>query len=113
MSDPQGSPEKRVDDSPLSAVVSSASERPSGPEDSGTWEPEPGNDVIGACGHKIGEIVDQAPGHIVVEVGFFNPSDLFIPTAAIVGHHGHDVTLSISRDEALHRGWDHDPLEDE
>ncbi|MGB3331010.1 MAG: hypothetical protein WBA46_18745 [Thermomicrobiales bacterium] len=111
LADPQRTREKRVDDSPLSPMISARSERPA--TQASSWVPEPGNDVIGACGHKIGEIVDQEPGHIVVEVGFFNPTDLYIPTSVITGHHGDDVTLSVSKDEALHRGWDHDPLEDE
>ncbi|CAN0412972.1 unnamed protein product, partial [Phaeothamnion confervicola] len=72
---------------------------------------ETGDDVIGSCGHKIGEIVDRQPDHIVVEVGFFNPTDLYIPTGAIAGHHGDHVTLTVSKEEALHRGWDHDPLD--
>lgn len=113
VTDPQHTREKRVDDSPLSPIVSAKNERPATTSDQPSWMPEPGNDVIGACGHKIGEIVDQEPGHIVVEVGFFNPTDLYIPTSVISGHHGDDVTLSVSKDEALHRGWDHDPLEDE
>lgn len=106
-------PEKRVDDSPLTEAVSASTERAehAAPSSPSAWEPEAGNDVIGSCGHKIGEIVDQQPGHIVVEVGFFNPSDLYIPTSAIAGHHGDDVTLSVSKDEALHRGWDRDPFE--
>jgi hypothetical protein len=110
------SPEKRVDDSPLTAAVSAHTERADQAAPVSTpspWEPESGNDVIGSCGHKIGEIVDQQPGHIVVEVGFFNPSDLYIPTSAIAGHRGDDVTLSVSKDEALHRGWDRDPFEAE
>ncbi|MGC4190981.1 MAG: hypothetical protein QM589_07440 [Thermomicrobiales bacterium] len=107
-------PSKRIDDSPLSDVVSAETERPTNSTAAGSgWTPEPGNDVIGACGHKIGEIVERQPDHIVVEVGFFNPSDLYIPTSAIAGHHGDDVTLSVSKDEALHRGWEHDPLEEE
>lgn len=105
-------PEKRVDDSPLSEVVSGSTERSE--EDvvpSEAWIPEAGHDVIGSCGHKIGEIVERQPDHIVVEVGFFNPTDLYIPTGAIAGHHRDHVLLSVSKDEALHRGWEHDPLD--
>ncbi|MGC4108072.1 MAG: hypothetical protein QM753_17250 [Thermomicrobiales bacterium] len=106
-------PEKRIDDAPLSETISADRETLDSSALACPWSPEPGNDVIGACGHKIGEIVDQQPGHIVVEVGFFNPSDLYIPTSAIIGHRGDDVTLSVSKDEALHRGWERDPLESE
>src|SRR5690606_38156902 len=31
---------------------------------------EVGLDVMGSCGHKIGEVVDVRPDHLVVEKGF-------------------------------------------
>ena len=77
------------------------------------WSPEPGDDIFGSCGHKLGEVVEVQPDYLVVEVGFFDPTDLYIPTSVIAGHQGDRVTLSVSKDDALHHGWDHDPLDPE
>lgn len=105
-------PERQPDDARLSAAISAEHASPMRDEPPGgaEWAPEPGDDVFGACGHKIGEIVERHPDHIVVEMGFFNPSELYIPNDVIEGHHGDDVVLSVTKHEALHHGWDHDPL---
>lgn len=71
--------------------------------------PQPGDDVIGSCGHKVGEVVDVEPGYIVVEVGFFHPSDLYVPTSAIDTQRNDDVHLNLTKDQALHQGWDEEP----
>src|SRR5690606_15350966 len=38
-----------------------------------------GQDVIADCGHKLGEVVDVRDDYVVVEKGFFNPEDIYVP----------------------------------
>ncbi len=71
---------------------------------------EVGADVIGTCGHKIGEVVAVRDDHVVVEKGFFMPVDFYIPTSAIHHNNEHGLYLNVTKDEALHRGWDIDPV---
>jgi len=77
--------------------------------DDRTWVLEAGSDVIGSCGHKVGEIVDVEPNYIVVEVGFFHPSDLYVPKTAIGDHHDADVVLNLTKQQAMHQGWEEEP----
>lgn len=76
---------------------------------------EVGLDVMGSCGHKIGEVVDVRPGHLVVEKGFFVPEDVFVPKSAIAKADEHHLTLNVSRTASEHSGWENDPegIEDE
>lgn len=76
---------------------------------------EVGLDVVGSCGHKIGEVVDVRPTHLVVEKGFLVPEDVYVPKAAIASADQHHVTLKVSREVSEHSGWDRDPegIEDE
>jgi hypothetical protein len=80
-----------------------------------TLAAEVGLDVIGSCGHKIGEVVDVRPGHLVVEKGFFVPEDVYVPKTAIAKADEHHLTLSVSREASEHSGWERDPegIEDE
>jgi hypothetical protein len=70
---------------------------------------EVGLDVVGACGHKIGEVVDIRPNHLVVEKGFFAPEDVYVPKSAIAKADEHHVTLKVTREASEHSGWDEDP----
>jgi len=76
---------------------------------------EVGLDVVGSCGHKIGEIVDVRPDHLVVEKGFLVPEDVYVPKSAIAKADDHHVTLKVSREQSEHSGWERDPdsIEDE
>lgn len=76
---------------------------------------EVGFDVVDSCGHKIGEVVDVRPDHLVVEKGFLVPEDIYIPKSAIASSDEHHLTLNVSRDTSEHSGWETDPesLEDE
>jgi hypothetical protein len=70
---------------------------------------EVGLDVMGSCGHKIGEVVDVRPDHLVVEKGFLVPEDVYIPKSAIAKADEHHLTLNVTRDVSEHSGWDKDP----
>jgi len=74
-----------------------------------SWTIEVGADVIGTCGHKIGEVVAVRDRDVVVEKGFFMPVDFYIPKSAIHHNNEHGLYLNVSKDEALHHGWDVDP----
>lgn len=73
------------------------------------WRIEVGSDVIGKCGHKIGEVVAIRDDLIVVEKGFFMPVDFYIPKSAILRNNEHGLYLNVTKNEALHNGWDVDP----
>jgi hypothetical protein len=77
--------------------------------DDSPWTIEIGSDVIGSCGHKVGEVVALRDDHVVVEKGFFMPIDFYIPKSAIRHNDVHGLYLNVSKDYALHEGWDIDP----
>lgn len=70
-----------------------------------------GQDVIGSCGHKIGEVVDVLDDHIVVEKGFFNPEDIYIPKEEISSFDEYHLRLRVSRDETMRADWEEEPDE--
>jgi len=65
-------------------------------------------DVYGSDGAKVGSIVAVDPRYLVVEKGFFFPTDYYIPTSAIARIDPADdaVWLTVSKDDALNQGWD-------
>jgi hypothetical protein len=73
------------------------------------WAVDVGVDVVGSCGHKIGEVVDVRDDYVVVEKGFFIPEDVFVPKSAISGADDHHLTLNVTKDYATHSDWDEDP----
>lgn len=77
--------------------------------DDSRWTIEVGSDVIGTCGHKVGEVVAIRDDHVVVEKGFFMPTDFYIPKSAIQKNDDHGLYLNVTKDQALHFGWDVDP----
>jgi uncharacterized protein (TIGR02271 family) len=68
-----------------------------------------GSDVFGSDGEKVGRIAELYPGYLTVEKGFFFPSDYFIPRQAIQTVQGNEVYLNVTKDAALHSGWDQVP----
>lgn len=72
------------------------------------WQIPEGVDVVGADGDKVGKVVAAQSNYIVVEKGFFFPTDYYIPTSAINTFDGDKVYLSVTKDEALNQGWDQD-----
>jgi len=79
------------------------------------WQIPEGTDVVGADGDKVGKVVAAETSYIVVEKGFFFPTDYYIPTSAINNFDGDKVYLTVTKDEALNQGWDQqlttDPLD--
>jgi len=70
------------------------------------WQIPEGTDVVGSDGDKVGKVVAAESSYIVVEKGFFFPTDYYIPTNAINTFDGDKVYLTVTKDEALNQGWD-------
>ena len=70
-----------------------------------------GAEVFGADGEKVGNVAAVYPGYIVVEKGFFFPTDYYIPRSAIASFDNGQVYLNIAKDAALNSGWDAEPID--
>lgn len=68
-----------------------------------------GADVYGSDGEKVGTVAEVYRDYIIVEKGFFFPTDYYIPLTAIRSADNAQVTLTVTRDEALQSGWDTAP----
>ncbi len=77
--------------------------------DQSTWDIEVGTDVLCCGGNKLGEVVAVKDDYIVVEKGFFMPEDVFVPKSAISDLDDHALHLNVSKNQALHSGWDEEP----
>src|SRR3712207_1083787 len=71
-----------------------------------------GTDVYGSDGDKVGSVVAVQPNYIVVEKGFFFPTDYYIPTSAVASYDDGRVYLNVTKDQALNQGWDTEPSGD-
>ena len=65
-----------------------------------------GDEVYGSDGDKVGTVAEVQPSYIVVEKGFFFPTDYYIPLSAIASVAGGQVYLNVAKDAALQSGWD-------
>lgn len=65
-----------------------------------------GDDVLGSDGHKVGTVANVYQQFVVVEKGFFFPTDYYIPYSAVASVTGDGVWLNVTKDDALHHGWD-------
>jgi uncharacterized protein (TIGR02271 family) len=70
-----------------------------------------GADVFGSDGEKVGTIAAVYPGYIVVEKGFFFPTDYYIPMSTVATYDADRVYLTLSKEAALDRGWDVQPAD--
>jgi uncharacterized protein (TIGR02271 family) len=70
-----------------------------------------GAEVYGFDGGKVGTIAQAYPGYIVVEKGFFFPTDYYIPRSAISEVRDGRVYLNVSKDDALQHGWETQPAD--
>src|SRR5215212_8259797 len=68
-----------------------------------------GAEVYGADGDKVGTVAAVYPGYIVVEKGFFFPTDYYIPMSAVASYDNDQVYLNLAKDAALNSGWDAQP----
>jgi uncharacterized protein (TIGR02271 family) len=70
-----------------------------------------GAEVFGTDGDKVGTVSAVYPGYIIVEKGFFFPTDYYIPVNAIASYDADRVYLTVSKDAALGRDWDIRPVD--
>jgi len=73
---------------------------------SGSSQINVGDDVYGSDGDKVGTVAEVQPSYIVVEKGFFFPTDYYIPMSAVSSAGDGQVTLNVAKDAALNSGWD-------
>jgi uncharacterized protein (TIGR02271 family) len=71
-----------------------------------------GTDIYGSDGDKVGSVVAVQPNYVVVEKGFFFPTDYYIPMSAIASEDDGKIYLSVTKDAALNQGWDAEPTAD-
>jgi uncharacterized protein (TIGR02271 family) len=67
-----------------------------------------GDQVYSADGDKVGKLIAVSPTILVVEKGWLFPNEYDIPVSAIANYDDADgkIYLSLTKDEALHSGWD-------
>src|SRR5215207_6062008 len=65
-----------------------------------------GDDVYGSDGDKVGTVAEVQPSYIVVEKGFFFPTDYYIPMSAIASVASGQVYLNVAKEAAMNSGWD-------
>ena len=70
-----------------------------------------GTDVYGSDGEKVGSIAAVRPNYLVVEKGFFFPTDYYIPAASVSSVEEGRVHLAVTKDAALNQGWDAVPAD--
>src|SRR5215211_4240734 len=73
---------------------------------SGSNQINVGDDVYGSDGEKVGTVNEVQPSYIVVEKGFFFPTDYYIPMTAVASAGNGQVSLNVAKDAALNSGWD-------
>ena len=70
-----------------------------------------GDDVYGSDGDKVGTVAEVQSNYIVVEKGFFFPTDYYIPMSAVASYDNDQVYLNLAKDAALNSGWDAQPTD--
>lgn len=70
--------------------------------------PNVGMEVIDNADHMVGTVESVEHDHFVVEKGFFFPQSHTISNTAIDSIDGNEITLRISRDEAMNSSPDSD-----
>lgn len=78
----------------------------------GSYQIPEGAEVRSADGDKLGKVVAVQGNYLVVEKGFFFPTDYYVPTSAINTFDGGTVYLNVGKDQALAQGWDQIPTTD-
>ncbi len=76
------------------------------------WSFHVGEDVYGCDEHKLGRIKAVTPTHLVVEKGLLLHTDYHVPLSVVANVEDGTVYLEVTRDEALHRGWDRSPADE-
>jgi uncharacterized protein (TIGR02271 family) len=75
------------------------------------WHIPAGTEVRSADDAKLGKVIATQPDYLVVEKGFFFPTDYYVPSSAISTYDGDRVYLSVTKDAALATDWDRQPAD--
>lgn len=70
------------------------------------WNIRQGTEVRSADDEKLGKVIAIQGQYLVVEKGFFFPTDYYVPTSAISSADDDTVYLSVRKDDVLNSGWD-------
>ena len=70
---------------------------------------QPGWDVIGSDGSKVGDVAEVAPNYLLVTKGTIFVKDIYIPTSAIESLDDGRVHLNVPKDGIEDLGWDEPP----
>jgi len=69
-----------------------------------------GDEVFGSDGDKVGKVIAVENDYVVVEKGWFFPTDYYIPVSAIASYDDGRAYLNVTKDVALEQGWDTVPV---
>ncbi len=75
------------------------------------WVLPNGLNVIGSDNEKIGEVEDALGDYFTIKKGWLFGREYYVPATAIATVDDSAVYLNVTRDEALHQGWDQVPGE--
>ena len=70
---------------------------------------QPGWDVIGSDGDKIGDVAEIGPNYLLVTKGIIFVTDLYIPTDAVGSVEDNKVYLNVPKGQIESLGWDQPP----
>jgi len=68
-----------------------------------------GDEIYGSDGDKVGTVIAIQDNYVVVEKGWFFPTDYYIPVSAIASYEDGRAYLNVTKDVALEQGWDAAP----
>ncbi len=74
-----------------------------------TTQIQPGWDVYGSDGDKIGDVAEIGPDYLLVTKGLIFVKDLYIPTSAVANVEESRVQLNVPKDQIDSMGWDQPP----
>jgi hypothetical protein len=75
-------------------------------------KPEVGMFVLGSDGEKFGEVIMIYRNYILVEKGFFFPTDYYVPRSNVDRVEERMVHLTVTTQVALQSGWGGSPPDD-
>jgi len=64
-----------------------------------------GATVYSVDGDKLGKVIGLEGGNLIVEKGWFFPTDYAIPTSLVSSAAEDEIYLSVSKDQALNQDW--------
>jgi uncharacterized protein (TIGR02271 family) len=73
---------------------------------------QPGTNVYGSDGAKVGDVAELGTNYLLVQKGWLFVTDRYIPFSAISHVDADGVYLTVAKDEIDSQGWDEVPAED-